>query len=60
VEDRYGIYNTIKYITIQICNFPKDTSFIMVPQMGGFHYSNTQYYRLWSCELTMITVAHFS
>ena len=40
VEDGYGIYNTIKCITFQICSFPKDTSFIMVPQMGGFHYSN--------------------
>jgi hypothetical protein len=59
VEDGHGIYNTIKYITIHIFNFPKD-SFIMVPQMGGFHYSNTQYYRMWSCEPTMIIIAHFS
>jgi len=60
VEDGYGIYNTIQYITIHICNFPKYTSFTMVPLMGGFHCSNTQYYRMWSCELTMIIIAYFS
>lgn len=60
VEDRYRIYSTIQYISSHICNFPKDTSFIMVLQMGRFHYSITQYYRMWSFELTMIIVAHFN
>ena len=59
VEDRYRIYNTIQYISSHICIFSKDTSFIMVLQIGGFHYSTTQYYGMWSFERTMIIVAHF-